>query len=106
MRATMEKLWVEYASQECAIMDTEEERTLAKRALESYDAAKKTLSPSQRDAIERYVDALCELQGYAVRRAFLCGGELATLFLLPMCTEQREASRGAGQDAPPGEGET
>ena len=81
MKATLEKLWNEYLSDECAAMDTEEERELTKKAVELHEKANVLLNKEQQDAVEKYVDALCEVEALFVKKAFFKGCEFAVSFL-------------------------
>ena len=82
MKETLEKLWDDYFLDECALVDTDEERTLTKKTLELHEKADFLLDKEQRDAVEKYIDALCDLQSLFSRKAFLKGCEFSTSFLL------------------------
>ena len=82
MKETLEKLWNDYLLDECAAIDSEEERALLKHALEKYEAAHDLLTKEQCEAIEAYVDALSEIDSLFARKAFLKGCEFATSFLI------------------------
>ena len=60
MKETLEKLWNEYLLDECAEMDTDEERKLTRNASELYEKVAELLNREQEDAVEKYVDALCD----------------------------------------------
>ena len=81
MKETLEKLWKEYFAEECATTDTEEERTLAKKALEMHKTVNELLTKEQIVAIEKYIDALFEMQDSFVKKAFFKGCEFAISFL-------------------------
>ncbi|MBQ9071015.1 MAG: hypothetical protein IJY23_06700 [Clostridia bacterium] len=78
MNKTLEKLWNEYFAGECAVMDSDEERELAKKAVEMHKAANELLTKEQSDAIEEYVDILCEIQCFFAKKAFFKGCEFTT----------------------------
>ena len=82
MKDTLEKLWNKCFFEECATIDSNEERTLLKKASEIHEAANSLLTQMQREAVEKYVDALYEIQGFIVKKAFFKGCELAASFLL------------------------
>lgn len=82
MKETMEKLWDEYLADKCAVIDTDEERALTKKVVELHEKANALLEKNQEDAVERYVDALCDLEALFAKKAFFTGCEFAVSFLL------------------------
>ena len=82
MKETLEKLWNEYLLDECAEMDTDEERKLTRNASELYEKVAELLNREQEDAVEKYVDALCDIEAIFVKKAFFKGCEFAGSFLL------------------------
>lgn len=82
MKETLEKLWHEYLSNECAVMDTDEERTLTKKAVELHQKANALLNKEQEAAVETCVDAVCDIKALFVKKAFFKGCEFAVSFLL------------------------
>ena len=82
MKTTLEKLWNEYLADECAVIDTDEERALTKKNAGLHEKAVAPLSNEQRVAVEEYADSLCELEALFVRKAFIKGCEFAASFLL------------------------
>ncbi len=68
--------------EECAAMDTDEERTLTKKAAELHKKANSLLNKDQKDAVERYVDTLWDMEALFVKQAFFKGCEFAVSFLL------------------------
>ncbi len=82
MKETLESLWSEYFSDECAVIDTDEERRLAKKAEELYEKADALLDKKQEAALEEYVAALCDIEALFVKKAFFKGCEFAVSFLL------------------------
>ena len=84
----LEKLWNDYLSDECAAMETEEERALAKRALELHARITTLFGDEQRAVAEEYTDALCEINAVFAKKAFLKGCEFAVSFLLEAGREQ------------------
>lgn len=81
MRETLERLWNEYLADECAVIDTDEERVLTKRTIELHEKANALLNREQEKAIEKYVDAMSELDAFFVKKAFFKGCEFAVSFL-------------------------
>ena len=82
MKETLEKLWTEYLSGECAVIDTDEERALTKKAAELHEKATALLNDKQKEAIEKYVDAVYAIEAFFVKKAFFKGCEFAVSFLL------------------------
>ena len=82
MKETLEKLWNEYLLDECAPIDTAEERSLTKKTGELYEKASALLSKEQKNAVQKYVDALCDAESLFIRKAFLKGCEFSVSFLL------------------------
>ncbi len=82
MKETLEKLWNEYLLDECAVIDTDEARGLTKKAAELHEKVDSFLSEEQKDAVEKYVDALCDVEALFVKKAFFKGCEFAVSFLL------------------------
>lgn len=82
MKETLEKLWNEYLLDECAVIDTDEERNLTKKAAELHEKANALLNKEQQEAIEKYVDALFDIEALFAKNAFCKGCEFAVSFLL------------------------
>lgn len=79
MKEKLENLWLRYFSEECAWVETEEEKNLAKRALELHNKANE--HPT-RENLEKHIEALCELQSFQTKKAFFKGCEFAAMFLI------------------------
>lgn len=82
MKKTLEKLWHEYLSDECAVIDMEEERALSKKAVELHEKASAFLNREQEEAVEKYIEAICDIESCYVKKAFIKGCEFGVLFLL------------------------
>ncbi len=82
MRETLEKLWNEYFAEECAALDTEEERALVRRAAEAHKTANELLTKEQGAVMEQYVETVYEIQNCFGKKAFVKGCEFAVAFLL------------------------
>ena len=81
MKEKLTDLWDNYLSDKCAVLNTEEERKLTKKALELHDAANELLNSEQKTAIEAYIDALCDVNAIFAKKAFLKGCELSVSFI-------------------------
>ena len=81
MKETLEKLWNECFAEECAVIGTEEERTLLKKAITLRNAVNEALTKEQSESVEKYVEAFYELQGFLLKKAFFKGCEFAVSFL-------------------------
>ena len=68
MKETLETLWNEYFMEECAAIDTDEERTRTRKAIELHEKANALLSKEQQVAVEQYVDALCDVEAIFVKK--------------------------------------
>ena len=68
--------------EQCAVMDTEEERGLTKKTADLHEKANALLNQEQQDAVQEFVDGLCDLESLFVKKAFCKGCEFAVSFLL------------------------
>ncbi len=82
MKETLEKLWNDYLFAECAIIDTDEERNLTEKTKELHEKSDALLDKEQKAAVEKYIDALCDMENLFVKKAFVKGCEFAVSFLL------------------------
>lgn len=82
MKQTLEKLWNDYLLDECALIDTDEERMLTKKAAELHESANALLNKDQQAAVEKCLDALYDIEALFVKKAFCKGCEFAVSFLL------------------------
>ena len=82
MKQTLEKLWYEYLSHECAEMDTEEERELTRKTGELHEQLNVLLNKEQQEALEKYIDAIYDMEALFIKKAFFRGCEFALSFLL------------------------
>ena len=82
MKETLDKLWNDYLLEECAVMNTDEERALTKKTAELHEKANARLNKDQQNTVQKFVDALCDLQSLFVKKAFFKGCEFAVSFLL------------------------
>lgn len=81
MKETIEKLWNEYFSEQCVEINTEEERNLTRKAVELHEKVNALLNEEGKNALEEYVDALCDIEALFARKAFCKGCEFAISFL-------------------------
>ena len=82
MKKTLEGLWNEYLSDQCAELDTSEEKALTKKAIELHERATDLLNKEQETAVQKYVDALLEIETVFAKKAFFKGCEFAISFFL------------------------
>ena len=82
MKKALEKLWNDYLIEECAKIDTNEERELTKRVVLLHENANALMNKEQVAAVEEYVDGLCELDVFFIKKAFFKGCEFSVSFLL------------------------
>ena len=80
MTETLEKLWNEYFAEECALINTAEERVLVKKAVELRKTANELLTKEQSEAMEKHMEVLYEIQDFSVKKAFFKGCEFAISF--------------------------
>ena len=76
MKKMLEELWDDYFLEKCAEIDTEEERSLAKKAIAIHEKARRLLNEEQRDAMEQYVDVLYSVQACFAKKHFCRGASL------------------------------
>ena len=82
MKETLEKLWNDYLLNECAAMNTEEERALTRKAVTLRKKATASLSAEQKEAVDAYVNVLYCMESLFVKKAFFAGCEFSVSFLL------------------------
>ena len=82
MKDTLEKLWDDYFAPDCAVIETEAEKALAQKVLQLQKTAHAPLTSEQIQAIEKYIDAICELESTFTKKAFFKGCEFAISFIL------------------------
>lgn len=82
MKETLKNLWNEYLLDECAAMDSDEERVLTAKTAELHEEANASLSEEQKKAVQKYVDALVDINALFSRKAFVKGCEFAFSFFL------------------------
>lgn len=80
MKKALAELWNEYFAEKCAVLDTQEEKTLARKAVEIRQTVNEWLTKEQSEVMEKYMEVVYELQGLSVKKAFFRGCELVTSF--------------------------
>lgn len=81
MKITLEKLWEEYLFAKCAVIDTDEERNLMRKTAELHERVNALLDDEQQATVEKYIDALYDMEDIFVKKAFFKGCEFAVSFL-------------------------
>ena len=82
MRSTLERLWNECLFEECAAIDTDEERRLTKVAIDAHGRLSTMLSKEEEDILQKYVNALCDIHTAFAKKAFLKGCEFSSSFIM------------------------
>ena len=82
MKEILEKLWTEYLAEECAQMDTDEEIKLTEKTGSLHEKVNALLGKEEREALEKYVDAIYDMEALFVKKAFFKGCEFTLSFLL------------------------
>ena len=82
MDKLLKKLWRDYFADECSVMRSDEEKELAKKAIDMHEKATASIKKEQIDAIEEYIDTLFEIQNFFTERAFIKGCEFSACFFL------------------------
>ena len=82
MKQTLEKLWNEYLSAECAEIDTDEEWERTRKTGKLHEELNALLNKEQQDTLEKYVDTIYDMEALFIKKAFFKGCEFALSFLL------------------------
>ena len=82
MEQILEKLWNQYFFEQCAAIETEEERDLIKKASMLHEKANTLINREQEDAVENYLNALHENESIFLKKAFFKGVRFAFSLLL------------------------
>ena len=82
MKETFEKLWNDYFYEECAVIDTEEERALIRKTAETHEKLNRILTNEQNEMLEKYIEVLYENQGLYLKKGFFKGCKFAISFIL------------------------
>ena len=93
MKTTLKKLWEEYLSDECAMIKTEEEKELIKKASQMRESLNALLTKEQLDAMQKYVEALYDSEYYVIREAFFKGCEFTASFLFEALNHEERSGR-------------
>ena len=81
MTKNIEKLWLEFFSDECAKIETEEERALVKKSAQMHEKLESVLNENQSAALEKYVDSIYESEAAFIKKAFFKGAEFTLSFI-------------------------
>lgn len=82
MKKTLGKLWNEYLFDECAAIDTDEERALLKKTVDLHEKLNALLDKEAIGILEEYAEILSTMEAYSVKKAFFKGCEFAVTFIL------------------------
>ena len=78
MNKILETLWKEHYAEECATLESKEERALAKKAVNMHNEFNEFWNE---ESLEKYIEALCEIHSLQAQKAFLKGCALAVAIL-------------------------
>ncbi len=70
MKEMLELLWNEYFADECARLTTDKEREITKEAVKIHEDINAHLTKKEREGVDKYIDALCDIQASFAKRAF------------------------------------
>lgn len=73
MKKTLENLWNDYLMDECSTINTDEEREHTKDAAMLHEKLNDLLNEEQKEAVEKYVESLYEIQAFFCERRFIKG---------------------------------
>ncbi len=82
MKEIIEDLWSEYLIEKCAVITTDKERELTKKAAELHKKVNELLNKAQLDAVQEYVDTVYDINALFTKKAFCKGCEFAISFFL------------------------
>ena len=82
MKTTLERLWNEYLEDECAVIETEEEREKTKKVSELHKKIDDLLNDDQKAILEEYADDLHALDALFSKKAFIKGCGFAFSFVI------------------------
>ena len=80
MKKALEKIWSDCFAEDCAAIETDEEKELAKKTAELCKEVNKMLTEEQKSAAQKYMDAIYEMQSVFVKKAFFNGCVFALRF--------------------------
>lgn len=84
MKTTLENLWNAHFAEECAEINTDEEKSLLKRAGEMHKKVNELLTKEQICLVEKYIETLYEIQTVFGKKSFFKGCEFAISFLFEL----------------------
>ena len=77
---TIERLWNEYFSEECAQINTQQEKELIKKIVKMQESVNQSLSNEHNELIQNYIELLYDIQALFVKKAFFKGCEFSASF--------------------------
>ena len=89
MKKITEKLWNEYFAEECAAIESKEEKELSKKAIEMHEKAIELLTKEQNEVVEKYVDVMCEISESFSKKAFFKGCSFSLFFILEALSREK-----------------
>ena len=84
MREILNKLWYEFFSEECITVDTNEEKQLIKKLAELREKTNAQLNEEQKDAVEKCIEAVYDVESAYRKKSFFKGCEFAVSFLFEL----------------------
>ena len=82
MNKILNDLWDEYMAERCAMISTEDERMLIKKAARLHERVSDLLDEKQRAVLEEYIEALYDTNALLSKKAFFKGCEFGISFIL------------------------
>ena len=82
MREKIEKLWYDYFSEECSVIDTEEEKELTRKLIDMHETVNELLTKEQSATVEKYIETIYEYQDFFAKKSFFKGCKFTISFLL------------------------
>ena len=88
MKKATEHLWWEYMAEECARIETEEEKKAMKELTRVGEELRKPLTEEQNTLLDKFAESLGSLQSCFMEKAFVKGIRFATSFLWDALKEE------------------
>ena len=82
MNNTFYRLWDDFFAEECALIDTDEERALIRRANEIRKNLDVLLTPEQNKKAQEYAESIYAIQNVFLKKAFFKGCKFAFSFFI------------------------
>lgn len=81
MKKLLDDLWDGYFSEECSVIDDEKERELIRRLDDLHKKMNDLMTNEQTDAVEKYIEALYDVQNTFIKKAFFKGCKFTLSFM-------------------------